>query len=119
MPFVPIAEAIDDIRAGRMVVVVDDEDRENEGDLTIAAEKITPEIVNFMATHGRGLICLSLTPECCDALHLPLMTPRNTSNVGPVFCKSIDAREGVTPGISARARPRTILKAIDPECKPQ
>jgi 3,4-dihydroxy 2-butanone 4-phosphate synthase / GTP cyclohydrolase II len=118
MPFVPIAEAIDDIRAGRMVVVVDDEDRENEGDLTIAAEKITPEIVNFMATHGRGLICLALTPERCDALRLPLMTPRNTSNFGTAFCESIDAREGVSTGISALDRTRTILKAIDPDCKP-
>src|ERR1700691_5212516 len=118
MPFVPIAEAIDDIRAGRMVVVVDDEDRENEGDLTIAAEKITPEIVNFMATHGRGLICLALTPERCDALRLPLMTPRNTSNFGTAFCESIDAREGATTGISAWDRTRTILKDIDPDCKP-
>src|SRR5580698_9364227 len=118
MSFVPIAEAIEDIRSGRMVVVVDDEDRENEGDLTIAAEKITPEIVNFMATHGRGLICLSLTPERCDALRLPLMTPRNTSNFGTAFCESIDAREGVTTGISAWDRTRTILKAIDPDCKP-
>jgi 3,4-dihydroxy 2-butanone 4-phosphate synthase / GTP cyclohydrolase II len=118
MPFVPIAEAIDEIRAGRMVVVVDDEDRENEGDLTIAAEKITPEIVNFMATHGRGLICLSLTPERCDTLRLPLMTPRNTSNFGTAFCESIDAREGVSTGISALDRTRTILKALDPDCKP-
>src|ERR1700683_751385 len=115
MPFVPIAEAIDDIRAGRMVVVVDDEDRENEGDLTIAAEKITPEIVNFMATHGRGLICLALTPERCDGLRLPLMSPRNTSNFGTAFCESIDAREGVTTVISALDRTLTILKAIDPD----
>jgi 3,4-dihydroxy 2-butanone 4-phosphate synthase/GTP cyclohydrolase II len=118
MPFVPIAEAIEEIGAGRMLVVVDDEDRENEGDLTIAAEKITPEIVNFMATHGRGLICLSLTPERCETLRLPLMTPRNTSNFGTAFCESIDAREGVTTGISALDRARTIWKAIDPECKP-
>src|ERR1700733_9976609 len=118
MPFVPIAEAIDDIRAGRMVVVVDDEDRENEGDLTIAAEKITPEIVNFMATHGRGLICLPLTGARCDALRLPLMTPRNTSNFGTEFCESIDARDGVTTGISALDRTRTILTAIDPDGKP-
>ena len=75
MPFASIPEAIDDIRAGRMLVVVDDEDRENEGDLTIAAEKVTPEIINFMATHGRGLICLALTPERCDELQLPLMSP--------------------------------------------
>jgi 3,4-dihydroxy 2-butanone 4-phosphate synthase / GTP cyclohydrolase II len=118
MHFVAIAEAIEEIRAGRMVVVVDDEDRENEGDLTIAAEKITPEIVNFMATHGRGLICLSLTPERCDALRLPLMSPRNTSNFGTAFCESVDAREGVTTGISALDRTRTIWKAIDPDCKP-
>src|SRR5271156_1929177 len=118
MSFASIPEAIEETRAGRMVVVVDDEDRENEGDLTIAAQKITPEIVNFMATHGRGLICLALTPERCDALHLPLMTPRNTSNFGTAFCESIDAREGVTTGISALDRTHTIWKAIDPECKP-
>ena len=119
MPFVPIADAIEEIRAGRIVVVVDDEDRENEGDLTIAAEKITPEIVNFMATHGRGLICLTLTAERCDALRLPLISPQNTSTFGTAFCESIDAREGVTTGISAADRTRTILTAIDPKCKPQ
>jgi 3,4-dihydroxy 2-butanone 4-phosphate synthase/GTP cyclohydrolase II len=118
MPFVPIAEAIDEIRAGRMLIVVDDEDRENEGDLTLAAEKITPEIINFMATHGRGLICLALTPERCDALRLPLMSSRNTSNFGTAFTESIDAREGVTTGISAADRTVTIRKALDPECKP-
>jgi 3,4-dihydroxy 2-butanone 4-phosphate synthase/GTP cyclohydrolase II len=119
MSFVPIAEAIEEIRAGRIVVVVDDEDRENEGDLTIAAEKITPEIVNFMATHGRGLICLTLTAERCDALRLPLISPQNTSTFGTAFCESIDAREGVTTGISAADRTRTILTAIHPNCKPQ
>ncbi len=119
MSFVPIADAIEEIRAGRIVVVVDDEDRENEGDLTIAAEKITPEIVNFMATHGRGLICLTLTAERCDALRLPLISPQNTSTFGTAFCESIDAREGVTTGISAADRTRTILTAIDPNCKPQ
>ena len=118
MPFVSIPEAIDEIRAGRIVVVVDDEDRENEGDLTIAAEKVTPEIINFMATHGRGLICLPLTAERCDYLRLPLMSPRNTSNFGTAFCESIDALEGVTTGISAADRTRTILKAIDPDCRP-
>src|SRR5512141_1624621 len=118
MPFVPISEAIEEIRAGRMLVVVDDEDRENEGDLTIAAEKVTPEIINFMATHGRGLVCLSLTPERCEYLRLPLMSPQNTSNFGTAFCESIDAREGTTTGISAADRTRTILKAIDPLCKP-
>jgi 3,4-dihydroxy 2-butanone 4-phosphate synthase / GTP cyclohydrolase II len=118
MPFASVPEAIDEIRAGRMIVVVDDEDRENEGDLTIAAEKVTPEIINFMATQGRGLICLALTPERTEYLRLPLMSPTNTSNFGTAFCESIDARDGVTTGISAADRTRTILKAIDPECRP-
>ena len=118
MPFVSVQEGIEEIRAGRILVVVDDEDRENEGDLTIAAEKVTPEIINFMATHGRGLICLTLTAERCDYLRLPLMSPTNTSNFGTAFCESIDARDGVTTGISAGDRTRTILKAIDPECRP-
>jgi 3,4-dihydroxy 2-butanone 4-phosphate synthase/GTP cyclohydrolase II len=117
MPFVPVSEAIEEIRAGRMLVVVDDEDRENEGDLTIAAEKVTPEIINFMATHGRGLICLTLTAERCDYLRLPLMSPRNTSNFGTAFCESIDAREGTSTGISASDRARTILTAIHPETR--
>src|SRR3954466_13902897 len=112
MPFVPIPEAIEDLRAGRVLVVVDDEDRENEGDLTIAAEKVTSETINFMATHGRGLICLSLTADHCDRLRLPLMTNHNTSNFGTAFCESIDAREGTTTGISAADRTRTILAAI-------
>jgi 3,4-dihydroxy 2-butanone 4-phosphate synthase/GTP cyclohydrolase II len=119
MPFVGIPEAIEEIRAGRVLVVVDDEDRENEGDLTIAAEKVTPEIVNFMATHGRGLICLPLTPERCDYLRLPLMSSQNTSNFGTAFCESIDARAGVTTGISAADRTRTILAALDPDCRPE
>src|ERR1051326_182683 len=118
MPFVPVAEAIEEIRAGRILVVVDDEDRENEGDLTIAAQKVTARIINFMATHGRGLICLALTPEHCDQLRLPLMSPTNTSNFGTAFCESIDARVGVTTGISAADRTRTILTAIDPNCRP-
>ncbi|HLM99909.1 MAG TPA: 3,4-dihydroxy-2-butanone-4-phosphate synthase [Bryobacteraceae bacterium] len=118
MPFVPIPEAVEDIRAGRIVVVVDDEDRENEGDLTIAAEKVTPEIINFMATHGRGLICLALTAERCDYLRLPLISQQNTSNFGTAFCESIDARLGVTTGISAADRTRTILTAIDPATRP-
>jgi len=118
MPFVSVPGAIEEIRAGRILVVVDDEDRENEGDLTIAAEKVTPEIINFMATHGRGLICLALTAERCDALHLPLMSPHNTSNFGTAFCESIDAREGVTTGISAADRTCTILTAIGPDCRP-
>jgi 3,4-dihydroxy 2-butanone 4-phosphate synthase / GTP cyclohydrolase II len=118
MPFVPVPEALAEIRAGRIVVVVDDEDRENEGDLTIAAEKVTPEIINFMATHGRGLICLALTAERCDHLRLPLISAQNTSNFGTAFCESIDARDGVTTGISAADRTRTILTAIDPDCRP-
>ena len=118
MPFVSVPEAIDEIRAGRILVVVDDEDRENEGDLTIAAEKVTPEIINFMAVHGRGLICLALTPERCDFLRLPLMSSTNTSTFGTAFTESIDARDGVTTGISAADRTRTILQAIDPNCRP-
>src|SRR5512142_1453364 len=112
MPFVTVEEAVEEIRAGRILVVVDDEDRENEGDLTIAAEKVTPEIINFMATHGRGLICLTLTPERCDYLRLPLMSPTNTSNFGTAFCESIDARDGVSTGISAADRTLTIRKTI-------
>jgi 3,4-dihydroxy 2-butanone 4-phosphate synthase / GTP cyclohydrolase II len=118
MPFVSVPEAVEEIEAGRIVVVVDDEDRENEGDLTIAAEKVTPEIINFMATHGRGLICLTLTAERCDHLRLPLISPQNTSNFGTAFCESIDALEGVTTGISAADRTRTILAAIDPATRP-
>ena len=118
MPFVTVPEAVEEIRAGRILVVVDDEDRENEGDLTIAAEKVTPEIINFMAMHGRGLICLALTAERCDALRLPLMSLQNTSNFGTAFCESIDARVGVSTGISAADRTRTILIATDPACRP-
>src|SRR5208283_2612021 len=118
MPFISVPEALEEIRAGRILVVVDDEDRENEGDLTIAAEKVTPEIVNFMAMHGRGLICLSLTEERCDYLRLPLMSAQNTSNFGTAFCESIDAREGTTTGISAMDRTRTILTAIHPDTRP-
>jgi 3,4-dihydroxy 2-butanone 4-phosphate synthase/GTP cyclohydrolase II len=118
MDFASIPEAIEETRAGRLLVVVDDEDRENEGDLTIAAEKITPEVINFMATHGRGLICLTLTGERCDTLRLPLMSPNNTSNFGTAFCESIDARDGVTTGISASDRTKTILAAIHPDTRP-
>ena len=117
MPFVAVPDAIEEIRAGRIVVVVDDEDRENEGDLTVAAEKVTPEIINFMAVQGRGLICLALTPERCDFLRLPLMSPNNTSMFGTAFCESIDARDGVTTGISAADRTRTILQTVDPACR--
>jgi 3,4-dihydroxy 2-butanone 4-phosphate synthase/GTP cyclohydrolase II len=118
MPFVSVPQATEEIRAGRIVVVVDDEDRENEGDLTIAAEKVTPEIINFMVTHGRGLICLALTPDRCDYLRLPLMSAQNTSRFGTAFCETIDAREGVTTGVSAADRTRTILMALDPLCRP-
>jgi 3,4-dihydroxy 2-butanone 4-phosphate synthase/GTP cyclohydrolase II len=117
-PFTDVPSAIDDIRAGRMVVVVDDEDRENEGDLTLAAEKITPEAVNFMAREGRGLICLALTEERLDHLRLGPMSAENTSNFGTAFTESIDAREGVTTGISAYDRARTIAVAIDPATRP-
>ena len=117
MPFISVPEAIEEIKAGRILVVVDDEDRENEGDLTIAAEKVTPEIINFMATHGRGLICLALTAERCDYLRLPLVSPHNTSTFGTAFCESIDARDGVSTGISAPDRTRTILTAIDPAAR--
>ena len=119
MPFASIQEAIEDVRLGRILVVVDDEDRENEGDLTVAAEKVTPEIINFMAKHGRGLICLPLAPETCDRLALPPMSRTNTSRFGTAFCESIEAREGVTTGISAFDRAHTIQVAIDPNSKPE
>ncbi len=112
--FVSVEEAIQETRDGHMLVVVDDEDRENEGDLTLAAEKITPEIINFMATHGRGLICLALTGARCDYLRLPMMSTHNTSNFGTAFTESIDAMEGVTTGISAADRALTIRLAMDP-----
>ena len=118
MPFSSIPEAIEDFRAGRMLVIVDDEDRENEGDLTIAAEKATADVINFMAKHARGLICLSLSAEICDALHLPQMSSRNTSRFGTAFTESIEAAEGVTTGISASDRARTIQVAIDPSSHP-
>src|ERR1700754_606014 len=117
--FTDVPSAIDDIRAGRMVVVVDDEDRENEGDLTLAAEKITPEAINFMAKYARGLICLPLTEDRCDELHLPLMSPINTSVHGTAFTEAIDGRLGVTTGISASDRAITILTAIDSKTRPQ
>jgi len=119
MAFVPVEEAIEDIRAGRTIVVVDDEDRENEGDLTIAAEKITPEAINFMARHGRGLICLAMTAQRLDHLRVPLVTDRNTSLHGTAFCELIDAARGVTTGISAADRAHTIRVAIDPASGPE
>ncbi|HEV2289864.1 MAG TPA: 3,4-dihydroxy-2-butanone-4-phosphate synthase [Candidatus Acidoferrales bacterium] len=118
-PFATVEEAAEEIRQGRMVIIVDDEDRENEGDLAMAAEKITPEAVNFMAREGRGLICLALTEERCDALNLTPMSQRNTSLFGTPFCESIDARRGTTTGISASDRATTILTAIDPNARPE
>jgi len=117
--FNTIEEAIEDIRRGRMVILIDDEDRENEGDLTIAAEKVTPEAINFMAKYGRGLICLSLTPERVEELRLPMMADMNTSRFGTAFTVSIEAKRGVTTGISAADRATTIKTAIDPKTKPE
>ncbi len=117
-PFATVPEAIEELRQGRMLILVDDEDRENEGDLCCAAEKVTPQIINFMAQQGRGLICLSLTEEQCERLQLPLQVHENESPYGTAFCVSIDAREGITTGISAYDRARTILTAIDPQARP-
>jgi len=117
-PFASVEEALEDIRNGRMVVVVDDPERENEGDLVVAAQFATPEAINFMATHARGLICLCLTGERCEQLGLAPMTPRNEARLGTAFTVSIEAREGVTTGISAPDRARTIAVAIDPAATP-
>ena len=113
-----IDEAIEEIKRGRFVIVVDDEDRENEGDLTLAAEKVTPEAINFMAKYGRGLVCLAMTEERLEHLNVGPMTAENTSQYGTAFCEAIDARQGVTTGISAHDRARTIQVAIDPATKP-
>ena len=118
-PFATIEDAIEDIRAGKMVVVCDAEDRENEGDLTLAAQFATPEAINFMAKEGRGLICLALTPERCDDLGLDLMAAKNESPFQTAFTVSVEAREGVTTGISAHDRAHTIQVAIDPKSRPQ
>ncbi len=117
-PFASIESALEDLRAGKMVIVVDDEDRENEGDLTIAAEKVTPETINFMAAHGRGLICMPMTGERLDQLQIPLMVTDNTSNYGTAFCVSVEAKVGVSTGISAADRARTVLAAIDSATTP-
>ncbi len=117
-PFSSIEDALEDVRAGRMVIVCDAEDRENEGDLTLAAQFATPEAINFMATHGRGLICLALTPERCDQLGLDLMAAKNESAFQTAFTVAIEAREGTTTGISAHDRAHTIQTAIDPDAKP-
>ncbi len=113
-PFCDVETALEEIRAGRMIVVIDDEDRENEGDLTMAAEKVTPEAINFMAKYGRGLVCLAMTEERLQYLRLGQMSAENTSNFGTAFTESIDAKDGVTTGISAYDRAHTIQVAIDP-----
>jgi 3,4-dihydroxy 2-butanone 4-phosphate synthase / GTP cyclohydrolase II len=119
MPFAPIEEAAAELREGRMIIIVDDEDRENEGDLACAAECVTPEVINFMATHARGLVCMPLTEERCDELHLTMQVADNTSFLGTAFTISIEARRGVTTGISASDRATTILTAVDPKTRPQ
>jgi 3,4-dihydroxy 2-butanone 4-phosphate synthase/GTP cyclohydrolase II len=116
--FDSVEEAIEAVRSGQIVIVMDDEDRENEGDFTVAAEKVTPDIVNFMARHGRGLICLAMTGERLDQLHLPQMVDGNQSKYGTAFTVSIEARRGVTTGISAADRATTVLTAINPDCGP-
>ena len=116
--FASIEQAVEDLRQGRFIVVVDDEDRENEGDLVLAAEKVTPQAINMMAREGRGLICLALTEERCDALELPPMVEQNTSNFGTAFTVSIEARGRTTTGISAADRAETVLTAIDPKTRP-
>ena len=118
-PFAPVDEAVDAIREGRMVIVVDDEDRENEGDLTIAAEKTTPELINFMAKHGRGLICLPMTGDWLDRLNVPLMVRENTSQFTTAFCVSIEAKESTSTGISAADRATTARVAADPATNPR
>ena len=117
-PFDTIENAIRDIKKGKCIILVDDEDRENEGDLVIAAEKVTPQVINFMATHARGLICLALTPERVEELQLPQQASENTATFGTAFTVSIDARKDVTTGISSADRATTIHVAIDPKSKP-
>jgi 3,4-dihydroxy 2-butanone 4-phosphate synthase/GTP cyclohydrolase II len=118
LPFTDVVTALEELRQGRMIVIVDDEDRENEGDLMLAAEKVTPEAINFMAKYGRGLVCLTLTEERLEHLRIGPMSAENTSTYGTAFCEAIDAREGVTTGISAYDRARTVLVAIDPATRP-
>ena len=119
MPVAPIEEAIEDIRQGKMIILVDDEDRENEGDLTMAAELITPAAINFMARFGRGLICLALNPEIIDRLQLPQMVRDNQSGFKTAFTVSVEARRGVTTGISAADRATTILTAVAEDAQPE
>src|SRR6478752_4213553 len=117
-PFAAVEDAVAAIRRGDMVIVVDDEDRENEGDLTLAAEKVTPDAINFMAKYGRGQICLSMPGERLDELDLPLAVSDNTTPFGTAFCVAIDAKHHVTTGISAADRAATVLSAIDPRTRP-
>ena len=119
MPFSPIEEIIEDIKAGKMVIVCDDEDRENEGDLTMAAELVTPEDINFMATHGRGLICLPMAEEMLDRLEIPQMITHNSSRMGTAFTVSIEAKDGVSTGISAADRAHTCRVAVDEATDPE
>ena len=119
MPFSPIEEIVEDIKAGKMVIVCDDEDRENEGDLTMAAELVTPEDINFMATHGRGLICLPMAEELVDRLEIPQMITHNSSRMGTAFTVSIEAKEGITTGISAADRAHTCRVAVDDATDPE
>ncbi len=118
-PFAAVEDAVEAIRAGRMIIVVDDEDRENEGDLTMAASKVTPEAINFMVKHGRGLVCLALTPQRLDELDIPLEVAANSSRRETAMCVSIDAKDGTSTGVSAADRARTIEVAIDPESRPR
>ena len=117
--FAPVEDAVDAIRQGQVVIVVDDEDRENEGDLTVAAEKTTPEIINFMAKYGRGQICLPMTGDRLDQLDIPLQVRENTSQFDTAFCVTIDAKEGTTTGISAADRATTVCVAVDPKTQPK
>src|SRR5262245_40466301 len=118
MPFSPIPEILEELRAGRMVILIDDPDRENEGDLVIAAEKATPEAINFMIRHGSGIVCLTMTQEKADSLHLPLQVATNSSRFGTQFTVSIEARQGVTTGVSAAGRAHTIRTATRDDCRP-
>src|SRR5688572_30335000 len=117
-PFARIEDAIDAFRAGEIIIVCDDEDRENEGDLTLAAEKVTPQAINFMAKYGRGLICMPMTPERLDELEIPLMVNQNTARLGTAFCVTIEAKHSTSTGISAGDRSNTVLAAIDPRTRP-
>src|SRR5687768_17829367 len=117
-PFAAVEDAVEAIRRGEMVIVVDDEDRENEGDLTMAAEKVTPEAINFMARFGRGLICLPMTGERLDKLEIPLMVTKNSTRFETAFCVPIEAKRGTSTGISAADRAATVKAAINPKTKP-